>query len=116
MLKYNRSVYQSLTMIGQFGINMLVPVFICSFLGIFLDEKLGTSCLVIILFFVGAAAGFRNVYRFSKKIFEKQSSESAYLHKGRASSEERGGNTKMQDIAEEIDDEGTHPEDKQNII
>ena len=43
-------------MIGQFGINMLVPVFICSFLGIFLDQKLGTNFLVIILFFVGAVA------------------------------------------------------------
>lgn len=83
VLKFNRSVYQSLTMIGQFGINMLVPVFICSFLGIFLDKKLGTSYLVIILFFVGAAAGATNVYRFAKKIFKKQSGESAYLHKGR---------------------------------
>lgn len=83
MPKFNRSVYQSLTMIGQFGINMLVPVFACSFLGIYLDKKLGTSCFVILLFFVGAAAGIRNIYRFSKKIFDRQSSESAYLHKGR---------------------------------
>lgn len=83
MLKWNRNVYQSLAMIGQFGINMLVPVFVCSFLGMFLDKRLGTSCFVIILFFTGAAAGFRNVYHFARKVFEKQSSESAYLHKGR---------------------------------
>lgn len=83
VLKFNRSVYQSLAMIGQFGINILVPVLACSFLGIFLDQKLGTSYLVIILFFAGAAAGFRNIYRFSKKIFEKQDDDSPYLHKGR---------------------------------
>ena len=81
-VKFNRSVYQSLVMIGQFGINMLVPVFACSFLGIFLDKKLGTSYLVIILFFAGALAGGRNVYRFAQKIYEKDSSASAYLHEG----------------------------------
>lgn len=89
MRKFNRDVYQSLTMIGQFGINMLVPVFACFFLGIFLDEKLGTSFLVIILFFVGAAAGFWNIYRFSKNIYGK---------------------------AEKKDHEKAHPEDKQNPL
>lgn len=82
-MKYNRSVYQALTMIGQFGINMLVPVFLCSFLGIFLDKKLGTGFMVILLFFVGAVAGGYNVYRFSRRVFLKESEESAYLHKGR---------------------------------
>lgn len=88
-MKFNRSVYQSLTMIGQFGINMLVPVFLCSFLGIFLDKKLGTSYLVFILFFIGAAAGFRNVYRFARRIYGKQSDESAYLHGRKKDSEEK---------------------------
>lgn len=113
-MKFNRSVYQSLTMIGQFGINMLVPVFVCSFLGIFLDKKLGTSYFVIILFFVGAAAGFRNIYHFSKRIFEKQSSESSYLHKGRHSGSERIRNHEIK--TEEADHESTNSENKQNII
>lgn len=70
-MKYKNSVYRSLAMITQFGINMLVPIFLCTFLGIFLDRKLGTSFIVIILFFLGAAAGFRNVYRFAKEIYDK---------------------------------------------
>ncbi|MDD6491568.1 MAG: AtpZ/AtpI family protein [Firmicutes bacterium] len=82
-MKFNRSVYQALTMIGQFGINMLVPVFICSFLGMFLDRKLGTNFLVVILFFVGAVAGGYNVYRFARQIFQSESDQSAYLHKSR---------------------------------
>ena len=69
-MKYNRNVYQALMMISQFGINMLVPIFICSFAGIFLDWKFGTSFWTVILFFVGALAGFTNVYRFAKKIYE----------------------------------------------
>lgn len=93
VLKFNRSVYQSLTMIGQFGINMLVPVFLCSFLGIFLDKKLNTSYLVIFLFFIGAAAGFRNVYRFAKSIYGQQSDESAYLHGQKKDSKEKKDKT-----------------------
>ena len=70
-------------MIGQFGINMLVPLFVCSFLGMFLDQKLGTDFLVVVLFFVGAVAGVRNVHRFARQIYTKGSDQSAYLHKSR---------------------------------
>lgn len=70
-MKYNRNVYQALMMITQFGINMLVPIFICTFLGIFLDRKLGTSGFTVALFFVGALAGFTNVFQFAKRIYEQ---------------------------------------------
>ena len=86
-VKYNRSVYQALTMIGQFGINMLVPVLFCSFLGMLLDKKLGTDFIVILLFFVGAVSGGYNVYRFSRRVFARESEQSAYLHKGRKAKE-----------------------------
>ena len=69
-VKYNKNVYRALTMISQFGINMLVPIFICSFAGMFFDWKFGTSFWTVILFFVGALAGFTNVFRFAKKIYE----------------------------------------------
>lgn len=68
--KYKRSVYQSLAVISQFGINMLVPIFLCSFAGLFLDRKLGTAFCFVLLFFVGALAGFRNIYILAKKIYE----------------------------------------------
>ena len=93
-MKFNRSVYQALTMIGQFGINMLVPVLACSFLGIFLDKKLGTDFLVVILFFVGAAAGGFNVYRFSRQIYTRESEQSAYLHKSRRNKKEKNNKSR----------------------
>ena len=68
--KYKRSVYQSLAVITQFGINMLVPIFMCSFAGLFLDRKLGTAFCFVLLFFVGAIAGFRNIYILARKIYE----------------------------------------------
>lgn len=97
-MKFNRSVYQALSMIGQFGINMLVPVFLCSFAGMFLDKVLGTSFFVIILFFVGALAGAVSVYRFAGKILGRDSEQSAYLHgKRRSKRDERKNNSDKQD-------------------
>ena len=79
-MKFNKSVYQNFVLIGQFGINMLVPIFLCSLLGGYLDKRLGTNYLFVILFFVGALAGGYNVYRFAKGIYKKKSNDSAYLH------------------------------------
>lgn len=69
-VKYHKTVYQALMMITQFGVNMLVPIFLCSFAGMFLDRKLGTNVWMVALFFVGALAGFTNVFRFARKIYE----------------------------------------------
>ncbi|WMC94123.1 AtpZ/AtpI family protein [Kineothrix sp. MB12-C1] len=72
-MKYGKNVYHALTMITQFGINMLVPVFLCSFAGMYIDEKLGTAYWMIILFFIGALAGFRNVFIFARRIYTMES-------------------------------------------
>ncbi len=61
-------------MVTQFGINMLVPIFMCSFAGWFLDKKFGTSYWFVLLFFIGALAGG----------YKRSPEESAYLHEGRS--------------------------------
>ena len=61
-------VMKALITITQFGIDMIVPIFLCSMAGRWLDSKLGTSWIFIVMFFVGAFAGAGNVYRFAKKI------------------------------------------------
>jgi len=68
--RYKSEVYKSLALITQFGINMIVPIFLCMFIGIFLDRKLGTGFIAIIMFFLGAAAGARNVYVFAKSVYD----------------------------------------------
>ena len=83
-MKQSRKVYRLLAMITQFGINMLVPIFMCSFLGMYLDRKLGTSFIMIVLFFIGAAAGFRNIYILAMKAAsrsEKEERRNARKHK-----------------------------------
>lgn len=86
-MKFNNSVYQTLSFITQFGINMLVPIFLCSFIGMYLDKKLGTNFIMIILFFVGAVSGGYNVYRLSKKHLKKSDKNSPYIHGAKSKDE-----------------------------
>ena len=71
-MKYHKTVYQSLSLITQFGITMVVPIFLCSFLGWYLDEKFQTTWLFVALFFIGALAGFRNIFILAQKVFEEK--------------------------------------------
>lgn len=80
-MKYGKTVYQSLAMITQFGINMLVPIFFCSFLGMYLDKWLGTRFLIVIFFFLGALSGFRNIFILSKRIYEKKEKRDRHVEK-----------------------------------
>ena len=66
---YDKSVFRALTMITQFGINMLVPIGMMTALGIWLDQKFETGWITMVLFFVGAVAGGQNVWRMAKRIF-----------------------------------------------
>ncbi len=52
-------MYDSLILIMQFGINMIVPIFLCIGLGVFIYRRYGHPWLVILLFFLGAAADSR---------------------------------------------------------
>lgn len=63
----NKSNIRYLAYISQFAINMLVPIFLCSAIGYFIDRHLGTSWVFIVMFFVGAVAGARNIYILAKR-------------------------------------------------
>ena len=67
-MKNNSVVVRCLSMISQFAIHMLVPICMCSYLGYFLDKKWNTNFMFILLFFMGALAGGRNVYRLARKL------------------------------------------------
>ena len=65
-----RSNIRVLSYISQFAINMLVPIFLCSALGYYLDKRFNTSFIFIVMFFVGAVAGARNIYILAKREYE----------------------------------------------
>lgn len=72
-LRYQKEVFRSFTMVIQFGITMLVPILLCTFLGIFIDRLIGTSFVVIVMFFLGALAGFTNIFKIVKEGDRKKS-------------------------------------------
>lgn len=67
---YKKSVYKSLAMISQVGIAMLVPIFMCCALGLFLEKRFSFPAFVP-LFFLGALAGMRNVYVMLSGIYKE---------------------------------------------
>ena len=67
-MRDNSKVVRLLSMITQFTIHMLVPICMCSYGGYLLDKKLGTSFWFVLLFFIGALAGGRNIYLLAKRI------------------------------------------------
>ena len=72
-MKYRKNVYQSFTMVMQFGINMIVPILMCTMFGVYIGKKYDMLFIVVPLFIIGALAGFRNIYMMAKKIFEQES-------------------------------------------
>jgi hypothetical protein len=68
--KDDHPVWEALVMVFQFGISMLVPIFMCTLFGVWLGNKLGIDWLAVPLFFVGAVAGGQNVYRLAKKFIK----------------------------------------------
>lgn len=71
-MKNKKSVYQSLALVTQFGITMLVPILLCTLLGVYLGNRFSIPFIAVPLFVVGALAGFRNVYVLAKKTYKKE--------------------------------------------
>ena len=69
-MKEQKKVLQALTLILQFGLNMLVPIAMCMVLGIWLDEKYDMPWVIIVMFFVGALAGFTNIFKMARPLMK----------------------------------------------
>ncbi len=68
-MKQHRKIFQILTLIMQFGLNMIVPIFMCTLFGAWLGRKFDMPFLAVPLFVIGALAGFTNVFKMAKKIY-----------------------------------------------
>ncbi len=66
MKKSQKSILQNLALLSQVGIMMIVPIAGGVIAGNWLDEKLGTgSLLMIVGVLLGVGASFRNLYMLS---------------------------------------------------
>ena len=79
----NGTVARSLMMISQISISMLVPIFLCLFFGIKLNEWLESKIFVPVFLFLGMGAAIRNVYYITKSFYAKdkkrEDDELAYI-------------------------------------
>ena len=77
-MKSSKKVVQTFSLISQLGISMIVPVILCTIVGVWLEKKLSVS-LTIIFIILGVLAGARNVYTLvkhaSKSIADEEETE-----------------------------------------
>ena len=81
MKKENRQVWEALVLVFQFGISMIVPILLCTFLGVWLDKKLDAGWIVVALFFAGALAGFTNIYKLVRRIIKDDQQREKHVKK-----------------------------------
>lgn len=65
-MKNQKKIFQALMLVSQFGLNMIVPIAMCMMLGIWLDAKYDMPWVIVVMFFLGALAGFTNVFKMAK--------------------------------------------------
>lgn len=63
------------------GISMLVPIFLCSILGVWLGNLTGINWLMIPFFFMGALAGFTNIYKTVRKLYRQEEKKENHVKK-----------------------------------
>ena len=67
-----KEVMNALIMVFQFGINMIVPIFLCTLAGVWIGKKTGAGWVTVPLFFLGAFAGVNNIYRMVQKFLKPE--------------------------------------------
>lgn len=73
-MKDHHNIFRSFAMVSQLGISVLTPVILCTFTGVFLENKFRIPAVLpgIIL---GTLAGGRNMYVLAKREARRQKGE-----------------------------------------
>jgi len=67
-VKKDMGIFRSLALVTQLGLSMALPVIFGVIVGKYLDERLGTSHILLIVFsIIGVLASFRNLYHLAYK-------------------------------------------------
>lgn len=61
-----KNVFKCLALISQLGISMMVPVILCTIIGVYVDSEFSIP-ITIPMIAVGILAGLRNVYAIIKQ-------------------------------------------------
>ena len=76
-----KKTFQTFSLITQIGLVMILAIGMTTALGVWLDRKLGTSFITVIMFFLGAAGGCQGVYRIVKQIFKDEDEKNDTISK-----------------------------------
>lgn len=83
--KEKKNIVYALTLVSHIGISMLVPIFLCTYFGIWMMKHVNNPLIVVFFSFFGFAVAFRNVYVLVSKMFvkdkEKEDAEYEYFKK-----------------------------------
>ena len=72
--KTNREVANSLVMVLQFGINVIVPIMLCTLIGTFLAKKFDCQGIAIGGIIIGIVAAFNGAYKSVKGYLKNEES------------------------------------------
>ncbi len=65
---------KALALVMQISINMIVPIFVCSLVGVFITNKTGKTWVFIVAFIIGVVAGINGCYRLLKDYLKDEKS------------------------------------------
>lgn len=81
---YKKSVFRTLSLISQLGISIVVPIFLCVFVGSFLTNQFQLPFFIPLLI-LGILAGGRNAYilvlQFVKEAEQDNRRDTDYFYK-----------------------------------
>ena len=66
-----REIAETISLITQIGINMIVPICIMVALSVWIDNTYGIKWISVPLIIIGILSGYSSVYRLVKKYIKK---------------------------------------------
>lgn len=73
-MDFKKDVIRNMAMITQLGINMLAPIVLCVFIGVWIDDTWGVN-IILLMLILGIGAGCRNCYLQLKELIPKNGKE-----------------------------------------
>lgn len=66
-------MYENLAFVSQIGLMMAIPIVMSVFIGNYIDEKLGTGSIFLLIFIgLGVASSFLNLYKIMNRLLNKR--------------------------------------------
>ncbi len=66
-------MYENLAFVTQIGLMMAIPIVLSVIIGNYIDEKLGTGSIFLLIFIgLGVASSFLNLYKIMNRLLNKR--------------------------------------------